>query len=174
MYRFFCDDTGEEFDNYKDYLKSKHWKRKRLKVLKERGRKCEMCDATKKLEVHHITYDRVGNELHEDLMVLCREHHATIHGIEVKPKRKRTTKAKNDTLILIETVTSKTIKKKKKVTYKYIDEKTFGWVEMKAIKTAETCCINNDIKRIESKKRLSKFDKDLLVFCKEELAKRKK
>jgi pyruvate kinase len=42
-------------------------------------------------DVHHLTYERVGgNELMEDLQVLCRECHTAIHAMEKATKRQKT------------------------------------------------------------------------------------
>ena len=32
-------------------------------------------------DLHHRTYDRLGHELFEDLVPLCREHHTALHDI---------------------------------------------------------------------------------------------
>lgn len=35
-----------------------------------------------RLEVHHLTYERIGHEHPDDLIVLCPACHADVHGIE--------------------------------------------------------------------------------------------
>ena len=45
---------------YRTYLQSDAWKRKRAKVLKGAGYKCEVCHRNKATNVHHLSYDRVG------------------------------------------------------------------------------------------------------------------
>lgn len=32
------------------------------------------------LDAHHLTYERLGKELPEDLIILCRKHHIEAHG----------------------------------------------------------------------------------------------
>jgi hypothetical protein len=61
------------------YLKSDAWRQKRWRVLARANWFCEKCgnDAD---EVHHLTYERVGNELLSDLIALCRECHSKMHG----------------------------------------------------------------------------------------------
>lgn len=64
---------------YRIYLKSDKWHRMRMKVLTRDKFRCQQCDrgAT---QVHHLTYERVGNERMEDLMSLCKDCHKEIHG----------------------------------------------------------------------------------------------
>lgn len=65
--------------DYKAYLKSKRWLAKRLKLFAVRGRACEQCGSTVTIHVHHKTYERLGNEKLNDLMVLCKACHDVIH-----------------------------------------------------------------------------------------------
>ena len=70
---------------YRKYLKSGKWKSIRKNLFKLRGKKCELCGSRKKIHVHHLTYKRVGgNELPEDLQVLCEFHHNIAHGMSEK------------------------------------------------------------------------------------------
>lgn len=69
--------------DYKDYLKTTHWQSLRFDILKRDKGICQKCHYKfKKLEVHHLTYDRRGCELPEDLICLCHECHRKIHGLE--------------------------------------------------------------------------------------------
>jgi Zn ribbon nucleic-acid-binding protein len=66
--------------SYTAYLHSKHWKKVRSIALNSAGYKCQACsnkDAI--LDVHHNSYDRLGNEDPSDLIVLCRSCHAKVH-----------------------------------------------------------------------------------------------
>lgn len=71
---------------YTDYIKSKAWKRKRNKVIFRDGGQCKAikngkpCGSRKNLEVHHLSYERFGNELFSDLVTLCEDCHKTIHA----------------------------------------------------------------------------------------------
>ena len=56
---------------YSSYLQSDEWQRKRTRVLQQRGAKCEVCGIKHRLQVHHLTYERLGSELLSDLKVLC-------------------------------------------------------------------------------------------------------
>ncbi len=67
---------------YKDYLKSDEWRRLRLMVLRRAGGRCERCGKNNgEWNVHHLTYDRRGNELLSDLVLLCKRCHDVAHGI---------------------------------------------------------------------------------------------
>jgi hypothetical protein len=60
---------------YQKHINSAQWKNTRQVLFKMRGRKCEKCDATTDLEVHHLTYERFGHESEKDLQILCPPHH---------------------------------------------------------------------------------------------------
>ena len=65
---------------YLDYLASEKWKKLRDKVVDRDGNKCTKCSNTTNLHVHHLTYDRVGNEELTDLITLCKACHENEHG----------------------------------------------------------------------------------------------
>lgn len=69
------------FANYQNYLNDPSWKRQRKKALKRAWYRCEYCGSTKNLDVHHMTYRRVGHEDDDDLIVLCHTCHQKVHGI---------------------------------------------------------------------------------------------
>jgi len=64
---------------YSEYLKSEWWKARRAKALAEGGNKCRICAGVKGLEIHHNSYERLGHERPEDLVVLCRHCHQLFH-----------------------------------------------------------------------------------------------
>lgn len=68
--------------DYKNYLKDDLWKKRRKKALFRAGYRCSRCGATRNLDVHHLTYARIGAEDEDDLVVLCRRCHAAEHGKE--------------------------------------------------------------------------------------------
>ena len=41
------------------------------RILRRAGGRCERCRKRRPLEVHHLTYERLGCERDEDLLVLC-------------------------------------------------------------------------------------------------------
>ena len=61
--------------NYYSYLKSYDWQIKRERALKAAGYRCQVCNSEVNLEVHHRTYDNLGDEQPSDLTVLCHECH---------------------------------------------------------------------------------------------------
>ncbi|NEZ63013.1 HNH endonuclease [Leptolyngbyaceae cyanobacterium CCMR0082] len=68
---------------YTTYLKTFHWQMKRREAFKSAGRSCQICNCRHHpggLTVHHRTYERVGEELPEDLIVMCRDCHDLFHG----------------------------------------------------------------------------------------------
>ena len=67
-------DTAE----YHSYLQSPEWKTK-VSLIKQRDKVCQLTGATTQLEVHHITYDRLGNEDLSDLVLLSRSAHQHVH-----------------------------------------------------------------------------------------------
>lgn len=75
--------------SYADYLNTDHWRALRERKLLRSGRLCQsrpICifeaydSEPRKLDVHHLTYVRLGRELESDLIVLCRYCHANEHG----------------------------------------------------------------------------------------------
>jgi hypothetical protein len=65
--------------DYHAYLRSPEWKAKRDAQVAAAGGRCQVCNSTKQLNCHHRTYERIGNELPEDLFVLCAECHVIFH-----------------------------------------------------------------------------------------------
>lgn len=64
----------------RDYLLTPEWKAKRRQALKFQGNHCQVCRSTNGLNVHHNTYERVGEESMDDLAVLCRSCHRIYHA----------------------------------------------------------------------------------------------
>ena len=64
---------------YNDYLSSIDWKAKKTKLFQERGKRCERCNSSYRIEVHHKTYKRIFNEQPSDLEVLCFQCHRKEH-----------------------------------------------------------------------------------------------
>lgn len=75
---------------YKRYLRTQNWQKLRFEVLKRSGGKCERCgyQPYKRggLQIHHLSYDRVGHESLEDLIAICPRCHMEIHKITGKRK----------------------------------------------------------------------------------------
>lgn len=65
---------------YTKHLRSPAWKRFRRLILARSNGNCEQCGLTAKpLCVHHRTYLRLGAELPEDVVALCKGCHDLAH-----------------------------------------------------------------------------------------------
>ena len=69
-------------DEYRAYLRTERWRSRRDWALRQRGHHCEACGSAHALHVHHRSYDRLGDELLEDLRVLCDHCHALVHDTQ--------------------------------------------------------------------------------------------
>ena len=65
--------------NYYEYIRSKEWFERTAPVRKRNEGLCEVCNLRYGEDVHHRTYDRLGNEDLDDLLHVCRTCHAMIH-----------------------------------------------------------------------------------------------
>lgn len=65
------------WENYIEYLCSEVWQEKSIR-MKTMYPECYFCKS-KATEVHHKTYEHVGNEPQKDLLTLCKSCHITIH-----------------------------------------------------------------------------------------------
>lgn len=65
--------------HYLAYLNSPTWRTRRNRSLKLAGYQCAKCPARRDLEVHHLTYERLGLERDADLEVLCVTCHRGDH-----------------------------------------------------------------------------------------------
>jgi hypothetical protein len=65
--------------NYTAYIKSRPWREKRVAVLRRAGGVCERCGKWPVVNVHHLTYVRLGGELPADLIGVCFKCHQEIH-----------------------------------------------------------------------------------------------
>lgn len=82
------------FDNYKQFLKSDNWKDfknkfYKTKVVQEMVEKfgqpvCEFCCTKGKLNIHHWTYKKLGNDVAGYMSLICDECHNTIHSMNRK------------------------------------------------------------------------------------------
>lgn len=72
---------------YEQYLRTAHWHTTRNRALARVRYRCQRCQANSQLQVHHLSYDRLGEELDTDLQVLCRGCHLGHHVNEVTTNR---------------------------------------------------------------------------------------
>lgn len=66
---------------YTDYLQTPEWRRRRDRALARASWACEWpaCKRKTDLQVHHKVYEHIGDELDEELAVLCGDHHHHFH-----------------------------------------------------------------------------------------------
>jgi hypothetical protein len=62
---------------YTAYLLSETWRSLKRRIIKLRGYKCEWCkvEGNVSLQLHHLTYERLGCELDTDVQLLCSNCH---------------------------------------------------------------------------------------------------
>jgi hypothetical protein len=75
---------------YADYLQTDHWKQLRDRKVAASDNRCERCGFYAQrdhegllwgIDVHHLTYEHLGQEDLADLETLCRTCHREQHGI---------------------------------------------------------------------------------------------
>tara|TARA_Y100000310_G_scaffold345405_1_gene464595 strand:+ start:3477 stop:4070 length:594 start_codon:yes stop_codon:yes gene_type:complete len=82
--------ASTQFKSYNDYINSEAWRNRKALYKISHPKRCFICDISKKIiELHHITYERMGNELDKDLVWLCQKHHAKVHRYKKMPLDKR-------------------------------------------------------------------------------------
>ena len=64
---------------YGEYQKSAEWAAMRAKVMQRAKGLCEGCLSRPAVDVHHLTYDNVGQEFAYQLVALCRPCHERAH-----------------------------------------------------------------------------------------------
>ena len=67
--------------NYCDFLKTPYWKAISERVKYKAKYKCQICNSTDNLCVHHRSYSSHGDEVHnlEDLICICKDCHTKHH-----------------------------------------------------------------------------------------------
>lgn len=65
---------------YKEYLLTPYWKRFADEARKCARYKCNLCNGSGILHVHHKTYETRGEEKFDDVIVLCERCHAKFHN----------------------------------------------------------------------------------------------
>jgi 5-methylcytosine-specific restriction endonuclease McrA len=90
---------GLKTEEYEQYLATPHWQElRKLKLERQKSELgyncCEECDARSAasrktaLSVHHVTYERLGEEPLEDLKIICRPCHDKEHGRDQETQRR--------------------------------------------------------------------------------------
>lgn len=74
--------TAPDGAAYRAYLLTSEWRQTRNAKLRKAGYRCEVCGSKRALQVHHLSYERLGAERDEDLQVLCAGCHEDQHPKE--------------------------------------------------------------------------------------------
>jgi len=74
---------------YGEYLQSDHWSNVRQRALQRAEYACQLCKSVDRLQVHHNTYDRLGCEADNDVVVLCRACHEAFHASRTVTRTQR-------------------------------------------------------------------------------------
>jgi hypothetical protein len=69
---------------YAEYLQSSWWRARRNDALRAASYRCHRCESKRELQVHHLTYERLGTEHPDDLEVLCRGCHLGEHSLDTQ------------------------------------------------------------------------------------------
>ena len=72
--------TGLTPDNYRCYIKSWSWKKRRWAFFTKYDYECGMCGEERDaMHLHHTTYENIGEELESELIPLCAWCHQKVH-----------------------------------------------------------------------------------------------
>lgn len=74
-------------EDYQLYLASRQWAIKREAVRERSNGTCEQCWINKMDAVHHLTYERVGDERLTDLIAICDPCHEFLSGKSTRDPR---------------------------------------------------------------------------------------
>ena len=80
---------------YREYLKSDDWRNKRAKFIQyvRRCNKgvacCTVCGVEETLDVHHLNYRNIYDVTFDDLTLLCRPCHESVHKYDMKLQKKK-------------------------------------------------------------------------------------
>ncbi len=64
---------------YNEYIKSPEWRALRAKVFRRCKGICEGCGENAAVQVHHLTYARLGHEMLFDVVAVCLSCHEQLH-----------------------------------------------------------------------------------------------
>lgn len=68
---------------YLRYMGSKTWATRRARYFRTHARQCRACGAKppEHIQLHHLTYERLGAERNMDLCALCQSCHQAVHKL---------------------------------------------------------------------------------------------
>lgn len=74
---------------YKEYLESDIWQKRKEDYRKNHEYKCSKCNAKTNLHIHHLRYTFAGKEEDKDLQYLCWRCHGKEHNTTFSKPRKK-------------------------------------------------------------------------------------
>ena len=82
-----CAACLDSHDNYssmtlEEYYETERWKEKAKECRCQADHRCRICDSDGLLHAHHRTYDRLKNELPNDLTAVCKPCHIVITAMQ--------------------------------------------------------------------------------------------
>ena len=72
--------------NYHTYIHSELWRSKKAQIIRDAHYRCQECGSMFRLQVHHISYSHLGNEIKGELIVLCEVCHKELHNARKEGK----------------------------------------------------------------------------------------
>ena len=72
-------DDSAFWQAYEKYLASPEWQKKREKVLARASGVCEGCGGNSATQIHHLSYEHVGDEYLFELVAVCDACHEKLH-----------------------------------------------------------------------------------------------
>jgi hypothetical protein len=82
---------------YRSYIRSRRWKARRKHYFATHVKRCAACPSKIDIQLHHVTYERLGCERDEDLILLCCDCHTDFHALGKTRKNMR-----SDTELFVE------------------------------------------------------------------------
>jgi hypothetical protein len=84
-------------DKYETVINSFRWRGLKMRLLSQRGKRCQRCNQPRwPLELHHKTYERLGEERDDDLELLCSQCHVVADEERAEAGRVRASEALDD------------------------------------------------------------------------------
>ncbi len=74
---------------YAAYLKTPEWARKRAQVMQRANNTCEGCGTSRAHQVHHKTYEHIGEEFLWELVAVCMQCHERLHELDADKAARR-------------------------------------------------------------------------------------
>lgn len=88
--------------SYKRYMLSKLWVQRKNQYWQRYGKRCAACGHKNYVTLHHMVYNNnYGQEPDDEVIALCREHHAMFHQQHKLSKNMR-----KETLLFVEKIKS--------------------------------------------------------------------